>query len=289
MIQHSACVLAVGKFEGIHLGHRALISQVVRRARAAGIAAVVAVFEPHPYKFLRDADYKPLFSPHERDEMIYALGVDTIVSFDFNEKFASMSARDFCEKIFIEMRAKEIIAGENFRFGRERGGTIETLRGAGEVFVIGRENFVGEIVSTSRIRELLAGKDFFAAESLLGFSFFIAGEVTEGRRLGRTLGFPTLNIYPPSEKFLPQNGVYATRTIIDGATYSSVTNIGTRPTVSDGEGISVETHIWEAAPGELYGTQIKVEFLRFIRAEKKFASLDELKGQIAEDIASIRQ
>ena len=361
-----ACVLAVGKFEGIHIGHRELISELVRRARESEVAAVIAIFEPHPFKFLRDADYKPLFSPHERDELIYSLGVNEIVTFDFDEKFAAMSARDFCEKIFGDLGAQEIIAGENFRFGRGREGTLQTLRKAGSVFVVSQksapsahwapgthvevdtfprsreqlpsrqksapsahwapethvevdtfsrsrerlpsrqksvpsahwepsreqlpnpqENFGGEIVSTSRIRELLAENNFCAAERFLGFAFFIEGTVEKGRQVGRVLGFPTLNIYPPVDKFLPQNGVYATRTIIDGAAHASVTNIGISPTVSDGSRFSVESHVLNfQSREELYGTPIKVEFLRFIRPEKKFASTDELKMQIQKDIES---
>ncbi|MCL2356176.1 MAG: hypothetical protein FWC70_03300 [Defluviitaleaceae bacterium] len=325
-------VIAVGKFEGIHRGHRELIAHVVRRAKAAGGAAMIAVFEPHPCKYLRDAAYKPLFSPRERDEMIRALGVDAIVTLDFNE-ICRLSAREFCEKFFGEMQ--EVVAGENFRFGRGREGTIETLREAGTVFVAPPENFEGEIISTSRIRELLEAGDFCGAEKLLGFPFFIAGEVTEGRQLGRTLGFPTLNIYPPDDKFLPQYGVYATRTIITNAAenreceaFASITNVGVRPTVREvrepeipaslpklrkkmpapghflrskeceaedfnlsaaGEPcVSVETHVPDISfPGEMYGRQIKVEFLRFIRPEKKFASPEELRKQVMQDISTL--
>lgn len=293
------CVLTVGKFEGIHGGHRALLGEVARRARAKNLAAVAAVFSPHPQKFLRDESYKPLFSPHERDEMILAQGIDSILALEFNAELASMPAKIFCEKIFGEFGAREIVVGENFRFGRGREGTIKILREAAnshgaEVCVVKKISSSTDWkiqsvdISTSKIRALLAACEFEKARALLGFPFFIRGEVTKGRQLGRVLGFPTLNLYPPADKFLPQNGVYETRTIFpDGVQMRGLTNIGVRPTVSDEAKISVETHIPKLAT-ELYGTQIKVEFLRFIRAERRFESESDLRNQIKTDIAVLQ-
>jgi riboflavin kinase/FMN adenylyltransferase len=285
-------IVTIGKFEGIHLGHRALLETVVKRAKEKNLASVAVVFSPHPYKILHDANYKMLFSESERDFLIKKIGIEKIFSLEFNKNFAEMKAVDFCKKIFEELHAREIIVGQNYRFGYNREGTIETLRDAAAahdatVHVIPQKNFDKNLISTSRIRELLAEKNFSETEKLLGFSFFIAGEVTKGRQLGRVLGFPTLNLYPPDEKFLPQNGVYETRTIIDGVTLHGITNIGIRPTVDNTQKISVETHLPNFSKrDEMYGREIKVEFIKFIRAEKKFASAEELQMQIKKDIQS---
>jgi len=289
---YEACVLTIGKFEGIHLGHRALLREVVNRAKSAGLASVAVAFEPHPFKFLRDPEYKPIFTKTERTELLQELGIDYIVTFDFDADFAAMSAVDFCRKIFIGSKPREIIVGENYRFGNKREGTIETLREAAiahsaKIHVI--NNVATETtISTSRIREFLSAGELKKAEELLGFSFFVSGEVTKGRQLGRVLGFPTLNLYTGGDKFLPENGVYETRTSIDGVSMAGLTNIGLRPTVSNpGETqISVETHIptLSAKPNEMYGRYIKVEFERFIRPERRFESAEELIEQIRKDI-----
>jgi riboflavin kinase/FMN adenylyltransferase len=277
------CVLTIGKFEGIHLGHRALLCEVRDRAKAAGLTSVAVVFEPHPFKFLHDSNYAPIFTRPERDQLIREIGIDKIVTFEFTADFAAMSAADFCREIFEGLQAREVVVGENYRFGRNREGSAETMQAYGKVCTL---SSVGDI-STSKIREFLIKSEMENAARLLGFPFFVEGVVTEGRKLGRVLGFPTLNIYPPADKFLPQNGVYETQTIIGGKSFRGLTNIGTRPTVSENEGrVSVETHI-PALSGELYGTNIKVEFTRFIRPERKFSSAEELTAQICKDMEEI--
>ena len=279
------CIITVGKFEGIHLGHRALIEEVVRRAKAAGVASQVVAYDPHPFKILRDANYKPIFSRHERDELIFSLGVDYIITLDFDAKIAAMSPAEFCFQLFGANNVREIIVGENYRFGKNREGSIENLREHAHVHIF--KNVAD--ISTSKIRELLAKNELKKAELLLGFPFFIAGEVTKGRQLGRVLGFPTLNIYPPHDKFLPKNGVYKTRTTIDGVTMTGLTNIGERPTVDDSKKISAETFLPNLkSRDEMYGKKIKVEFLRFIREERRFNSTDELQSQIITDLGELK-
>jgi riboflavin kinase/FMN adenylyltransferase len=278
------CVLTIGKFEGVHLGHRALLKEVICRAKDLGLASVVLVFSPHPVKFLRDPEYKPIFTEHERNQLIKNFGIDEIITLNFDSDFAAMTAKKFCEKL-DGFNAREIIVGYDYRFGNGRDGSVETLRensnaSVRTVKLISDNDFI----SSSRIRELLFNNKFDDARQLLGFSFFVTGEVSKGRQLGRVLGFPTLNLYPPEDKYLPQNGVYETRTFIDGDSYTGLTNIGVRPTVSEETKISVETHIPELNADEMYGRQIKVEFLRFIRPERRFDSPEELQLQIQKDL-----
>jgi len=282
------CILTVGKFEGIHRGHRVLLCQVEHRAKSAGITPVVVTFEPHPFKFLHDPDYKPIFTKPERESLIRILGINEIVTFDFDATFAAMSAEDFCREIFQKFNPREIIVGENYRFGHNREGTIETLRKAGATVCVVRTLSEGTTICTSRIRDFLSQNKFHEAEALLGFPFFVAGEVTQGRQLGRLLGFPTMNLYPPEEKFLPQNGVYETRTRINGIHMTGLTNIGVRPTVSKDAVISVETHIPTLDAKEMYGKQIKVEFKRFLRPERHFESAEELTAQIRKDMEALK-
>jgi riboflavin kinase/FMN adenylyltransferase len=307
-------VLVIGKFEGLHLGHRALINEVTRRAKSLNSKAILAAFRPHPQKILHDPHYAPLFSNEEFAEITAGWGLDEVVFIPFTADFANMPAEDFCRWILQEFAPQEIVVGEGFRFGKESGGTVEMLEKIFNVKIFpllknpsralralaGRpaasaapaspdvraKNFnIGEI-NTSRIRGLLKSYEFEKASELLGFSFFLMGVVEKGRQMGRVLGFPTLNIYPCGDKFLPQNGVYVTRTIIDGVAFAGLTNIGVRPTVTDEDKLAVETHIPDlvSAPNAMYGKRIKVEFLRFIRAEKKFGSAEELQFQIKSDL-----
>lgn len=289
-----ACVLTVGKFEGIHLGHRALLGEVVQRAKLAGVASVVVSFEPHPFKFLRDNMYKPIFTKDERAALLREIGVDYVFTYNFDSTFAKKTAADFCREIFAEYRGvREIVVGENYRFGNAREGNIETMKNAAKAH--GATVHVMEqmgVISTSQVREMLAANEMKKARELLGFPFFITGEVTKGRQLGRVLGFPTLNLYPPQDKFLPQNGVYETRAIIGGEPMVGLTNIGLRPTVSNPTEtqISVETHIPSliAKPDAMYGQHIKVELIRFMRPERRFESTEELQAQIREDCLRLK-
>ena len=284
-----SCVLAIGKFEGIHLGHHALLAEVVRQAKSMGLFSAALVFEPHPYIYFNDAMYKPMFTNKERDELLTNIGVEHIFYCQFDSSFAALSPQDFCKKIFLEYNAKHVIVGENYRFGKNRSGDTlllqsEALKYDASVQTVSLE----QQISTSNIRKFIMECNIGEAARQLGFPFFITGIVTQGKQLGRTIGFPTLNVYPSDEKFLPPDGVYATNTIINGKNFRGITNIGLRPTVkSDTTVRSVETYLTDYSGADLYGEYIKVELLDFIRPELKFNSLDELKIQIAEDVSKI--
>jgi len=279
--------LAIGKFEGVHLGHQKLLAEVVRHAQNAGLLSSVMLFRPHPYIFFGDANYKPLFTHEEQEILLKNIGIDEIIYQNFDETFVALEPTDFCSLIFAELNAKLVIVGENYRFGKGRAGDTELLRNqaaayGAEVQTIS-ESTDGTLISTSGIRKLLCDK-LPEANRQLGFSFFITGIVTRGKQLGRTLDFPTLNIYPRECKFLLADGVYVTKTEIDSVVYNSVTNIGLRPTVdSTSPRRSVETHLLDCNVGELYSAEVNIKFEKFIRTEKRFGSLDELKSQIAQD------
>ena len=313
-------VLAVGKFECIHLGHRALIDEVVRlaqRGTALGSSALISamiVFEPHPYRVLVDPKYKPLFTGPEREFLARRLDIDYLLEYPFDREFAAMPPADFCRLLFEDLQGRIIVVGEGYRFGHKREGTIDTLRqiarkyGA-QVHVVaprkgdmntrindimpfsdlGAGEHISHLhnmskISTSTIHGLLSQNKLTEAESLLGYPFFISGTVAPGRQLGRTIGFPTANLYPQEDKFLLTDGVYATRTILDGNRYKSITNIGVRPTIETTDAPrSVETHLLGYTGVELYGKHIYVEFLSFIRPERRFESLEALKAQILAD------
>jgi len=229
-------VLAIGKFEGLHLGHNALLNQ----------ASAVMVFNPHPYKVLFDKSYKPLFTDHERNHIFKQIGINSVISVPFDEAFAKLSPKAFCEMIFRDF--KHVIVGENYRFGSGRAGDAafmqaEAARYGATVQIIPMQQQENEqAISTSIIRELIAACKVEEANKLLGYPFFI---------MGKAAGFPTLNIYPPQDKFLPPDGVYATTTHVNGVPYASITNISLQ---------SVETHLFDYAnTEESCDVEIKVE------------------------------
>lgn len=287
------CVLTIGKFEGIHLGHQALLAEVTRKAAAIGIASAAMVFDPHPRVLLQSLNYSPLFTSEEHDHILQTTGLNYLITYPFTKALAKMPPQDFCKVIFETYKAKLVIVGENYNFGRDRTGDIALLRQEaakyGAAVQIAPMAIAGASkISTSRIRGLLAESKIKEAQAQLGFHFFIMGTVSAGKKLGRTLGFPTLNIYPPQEKFLPPSGVYSTKVTFNETSYRGITNIGLRPTVNSTSNIkSIETNLPDYCGGSLYGTHIKVELLDFIRPERKFYSVEELRIQIAKDVMCI--
>jgi riboflavin kinase/FMN adenylyltransferase len=255
------------------------------------LASAVAAFTPHPYRVLGRADYIPLFTRWERADLLERQGVDYLLEYPFDEALILLPPVAFGRIIFERLRAHTVVIGEGYRFGYNREGTIQSLQTLAEQYGRTLEIIQNhESISTSSIRALLGGESnydaprFKEAAGLLGFPFFVMGEVIPGRRLGRDLGFPTLNLYPPPDKYLPRYGVYATRTLIKGRAFCGITNVGLRPTVDADETVpTVETHLFDFN-GDMYGQEIRVEFLHFLRAERRFQNLDELRAQISADI-----
>lgn len=282
--------LAIGMFDGVHQGHRAVIETAVRRARESGGIAAVLTFWPHPSALFRpEAPTRLIQNGPAKAHVLRELGVEAIVTQPFTPAFAAVAAEEFLA--WLRQRLPTLAAvyvGDNFRFGRGRKGDVAQLRASAaslgiEVFSAPRVNLQGEPVSSTRIRELLAAGEIEAANALLGYVYFAEGLVTGGKRLGRTIGFPTLNL-PWAPELKPRLGVYAVRVSGPKAAMPlpAVANYGLRPTVEQASEPRLEVHVLGACPfGE--GDAIVVEWLKFLRPEMKFAGLDELRAQIARD------
>jgi riboflavin kinase/FMN adenylyltransferase len=282
--------LAIGMFDGVHRGHRAVIDAAVRAARDSGGLAAVLTFWPHPSALFRPEDPTRLIQDSAtKARVLETLGVDAMITQAFTPDFATIAARDFLP--WLQQRLPQlrgVFVGENFRFGRGRAGDakllVQTAHRVGlEASAVQRVSSDGEPISSTRIRRALAAGEIERANALLGYTYFTDGPVIAGKRLGRTIGFPTLNLaWSPAAK--PKFGVYAVRVAAaDGSTpRDAVANYGLRPTVEDSSEPRLEVHVLGDCPfGE--GDAIRVEWRRFLRPEAKFAGLDELRAQIARD------
>ncbi len=288
--------LAIGMFDGVHLGHRAVIESAVQSARRSGGVAGVLTFHPHPSSVLRPDHPTPLImEPPTKTRLLLRLGVDAVVTHPFTPDFARLEAEAFLPwlKARLPLLAA-VYVGENWRFGTGRRGDVALLLAAGRrlglsVFSAPPVNFDGEAISSTRIRLLLAEGDVTAAGALLGYQYYAEGPVVSGRRLGRELGFPTLNLaWTPGLR--PRFGVYVVR--VAGAKSRSplpaVANYGLRPTVEQATEPRLESHLLGPCHFS-QGDPITVEWLRFLRPEAKFGGLDELRAQIARDVAAARR
>ena len=287
-------VLAAGVFDGFHLGHRAVIERAIVDARAVGGTPVVVTFDPHPAAVLRPQSAPPLLtSTRHKLRLLADAGIAHVLVLNFDAAFAAQPPEIFIAELATVCRPlREICVGEDWAFGKDRAGNISLLTALGkrigfDAIGIPPVTVDGKSVSSTAIRAAVEGGALDAAARLLGREFSMLGTVIEGRRLGRTLGFPTANVRPESEQ-LPPNGVYAVRAAIDGKSRTGIANVGVRPTVL-GEGAQrlVEVHLFDFS-GDLYGRDIEVFFERFVRTEQKFPDLDALRAQIASDVASVR-
>jgi riboflavin kinase / FMN adenylyltransferase len=280
--------VTIGNFDGLHLGHRRILVDLVRMAAASGTASVVMTFSPHPLQVLHPGRAPKLIIPTEdKIARIESLGVDYLVLVKFDEELSRLSGEGFIREILVgSLRVQHVFVGHNFVFGHKRSGNVALLEGLGQelgytVHVIPPVAVRGSRVSSTGIRDLIRAGRISRANRLLGRYYGLQGRVVPGQGLGRTVLFPTLNLEAQNE-ILPGNGVYATLAIFEGKSHTAVTNIGTRPTVS-GTGLSVETHLLEHTPKAPPST-LELKFLHRLRNEHKFPSVDDLKKQIAKDI-----
>ena len=287
--------LAVGMFDGVHLGHRAVIEAAVQSARRSGGVAAVLTFWPHPSALFRPQEpTRLIMDTATKARVLGDLGVEAVITEPFIADYARIEAEDFVPQLKKHLpQLAAIYVGENWRFGRGRRGDVALLLAEGRrhglgVFSAPRVSFNGEPISSTRVRSLLLAGEIVAANALFGYSYFAAGRVTPGKRLGRTIGFPTLNLGWAPE-LAPKFGVYAVR--VSGAKSAAalpgVANYGLRPTVEQASAPRLETHVLSACPFD-EGDEITVEWLRFVRPEMKFAGLPELQTQIAKDVALVR-
>ena len=285
-------VLAVGNFDGLHLGHQAILRATVERALETNAVSTALTFDPPPLKVLRPESAPPRISTNtQRIEWCSILGLEAAVVMPFTIELSRLAPEDFVEQILVnELRVATILVGENFRFGHRQSGNVKLLRELGErlgfeVVIVPPVVFRGEIVSSTIIRREIAEGDVSHAGRLLGRPFVLTGEVVSGTGTGKKFTFPTLNLVPEQE-LLPARGVYITRTCFpgDSRSHRSVTNIGMRPTFN-GNALTVETHLLDFS-GEIPAKRMEVRFWKRLRPEKKFSGPEELRQQIARDIDS---
>jgi riboflavin kinase/FMN adenylyltransferase len=288
-------VLAIGNFDGIHLGHQAILRATVERAHALNAVSTALTFDPSPRKVLRPESAPPRLSTNaQRMEWFNLLGLEAVVVLPFTLDLARLSPAEFVEQILVrDLHCKAVLVGENFRFGHKQAGDVKRLSELGakhgfEVVIVPPVVYRGEVVSSTIIRREVAQGDVSHAARLLGRPFALTGEVVSGTGTGRRFTFPTLNLAAEQE-LLPARGVYITRSCLEGETRShrSVTNIGMRPTFN-GSSLSVETHLLDAQLA-VTPRRMEVRFWKRLREEKKFSGPEELRAQIASDIARANQ
>jgi len=284
-------LLAIGVFDGVHAGHRYLLGHLQQQAAEANLLSGVVTFSPHPQSVLHPTRELPWLSDlDDRVTVLQQLGLDIVVVLTFTTKLAQLSAGDFMSLLKKYLRMQGIMVGPDFVLGRGGQGDISLLRTLGDemeftVQVVPPFTIEGEVVSSTLIRRALARGDMGRVEKLMGRRFYLRGKVITSDKRGRLLGFPTANLDIKPEQALPDNGIYATITQVNGKHLPSATNIGTRPTFGEGERM-VETYLLNYK-GDLYGKQITVQFVRKVRDEQRFPSADELVVQMKKDVQEV--
>lgn len=292
---HNGCVLTIGNFDGVHLGHQGVIKKLAERGKALGLPVVIMTFEAQPLEyFLGDNAPSRLMCLREKVIAISKLSVDHLLIVGFNQNFANYDAKQFVDSILInKLNVKHLVVGDDFRFGKARRGNFAMLKEMGlqqgfSVEDTGTYQVAGLRVSSTLIRDALNAGDLVKAEQLLGHNYSICGRVAHGDKRGRTIGFPTANIQM-FRKNTPINGVFAvTMSGIDDLVFEGVANVGTRPTVNGGSKVILETYLFDFDK-EIYGRYVEVHFHKKIRDELRFASLEELKAQILKDVAETKK
>ncbi len=286
-------VVALGNFDGVHLGHQAVVRRAVEEGRRRGLRAVAATFDPHPRAVLWPGNEpKLLTTPEVRRELLLGCGVDEVREIRFDRELSKKSPREFVLEVLVgSLGAGEVVVGENFRFGHRASGDVAELRRCmrkvgGEAYAVPISNVLGEDISSTRIRKLIADGEVREAARLLGRPYLLRGEVVEGDKRGRTIGFPTANVLPDERALVPERGVYAGHARVGSERYGACTNVGTAPTF-DRRDSRVEAYLLGYG-GDLYGKVVDVTFEERLRPEKRFSGIRELKEQIAQDVEEAR-
>ena len=288
-------VVAIGFFDGVHIGHAALLEKTKQRAAACGAIPSVVSFDVHPDNLVRGGEVRLINSALGREDLIRRLfGIDNVIFLHFNQHLMHMPWREFVDSLRAELNICHIVVGHDFCFGYKGEGTAEKLRdycaacGLG-CDVIPAVKLDGRVVSSTYIRTLIENGEMEEAGRYLGHPHILTDTVHSGYHLGTRLGAPTINMFFPEGVLVPRHGVYAARVCLeDGASYRAVTNVGVRPTVGSDNRVSVESHLLDYS-GNLYGRQARVEFFAFLRAEEKFASFEALSEQIVRDAETARE
>lgn len=288
-------VATIGFFDGVHRGHLCLIEQVLTLARKHGKSSMIVTMDRHPREIVApDAMPKLLTSQDERIRLLRATGVDKVHVLKFDETMSRLSAKEFMQMLHDRLEVDILVMGYDHHFGHD-GGSFEDYRQWGKdcgIEVVLAHQLEGEKASSTICRKLLAEGDVQGAQSILGHKYMITGEVVSGHRIGRQLGFPTANLKVDEHKLLPKDGVYAcqvqdvSKAIREQKGFRGILNIGTRPTLDNGNDRTVEVHILGHC-GDIYGQTLQLKLVRRIRGERRFGSLDELKAQIRQDIGNL--
>lgn len=285
--------LAIGVFDGVHLGHQQIIRQTITDARQHDAFALILTFDRHPNSIVAPDRVPPLiYSLPQKLRAIESLGADTVLLVQFDKKFSEQTGEEFVRSLARDLgKIHSICVGADFVFGCKRSGNVTLLKHLGAelgfyVHGLAALALEGQVVSSTRIREAVRSGDFDAAGQMLGRPYALCGKVVEGDKIGRQLGFPTANL-DAAGLVLPPGGVYAARTRFKGRDYHAALNIGVRPTVTAGLQLRVEAHLLDF-DGDLYSTELELEIGKKLRDEQKFASPEELREQIARDIAQVR-
>ena len=290
---HRGCVATIGNFDGVHLGHQAVLGQLAEKADELGLPVTVVTFEPQPQEYFRPAAAPPrLTRLREKVQALRRYAVDRLLVLRFDAAFAAQAPQAFIDGVLVNgLGVRYLVIGDDFRFGRQRAGDFGMLRAAGEAYgfeVVNMHTFGldGERVSSTRVRAALAAGDLNAAEKLLGRPYRMSGRVAHGDKLGRRIGFPTANIHLHRQA-TPLRGVFAVELYgVHGEPLPGVANLGTRPTAG-GLRTLLEAHLFDF-DADIYGAHVHVEFLHKLRDERRFDSLDALKAQIAIDARQAR-
>lgn len=287
---------ALGVFDGVHRGHRAVIARVESEAAARGLSSAVITFRAHPQQVLRpQVPFRMLTSPEERETLLRQTGIDRVIFLDFTREMSLLSAFDFLQILSSHYQVKGLIIGYDHRFGHNRAEGFDDYVKYGQrlgMEILHADELVTDAgpVSSSIIRELLIKGDLTTANHLLSYPYTLHGKVVNGFHVGRELGFPTANIdidYP--DKLIPANGVYAARIVLpDGNRYNGMLNIGNRPTLNRPNDYSIEANLFDFS-GNLYGSSLAVELIRYMRPEQTFADITALRAQLVADEAAIRK
>lgn len=285
-------IVTIGKFDGLHKGHEKLIS--VMKGKADGRATAVLTFGSMPKAFLEHTESKTIVTDEEKRLICEKLGVDIYIQMPMTEEFLALTPDEFVSQILKDrLGATAIVCGPDFRFGSKAAGDVEFLKANAEKYdyeaiVIEKEKYHDIDICSTDIRTKIAEGMISDVNEMLGHPYTVMGKVEEGKRLGSRIGIATANIYPDETKWLPPNGVYRTVAVIDGGRYDAITNVGVNPTVEEGAKMKIETHLLDFNE-PLYDDIMEIEFYEFVRPEKKFDSVEELKEQIEKDIKGIRQ
>ena len=291
--QQNLCI-TIGNFDGVHTGHYSVINKLIEESEKSKLKTTVMSFTPHPKIFFGKSKNRfNITTKNEKLDILKGMGIDIYIDFEFDNELANLSANDFIKKIILKkLNVKKLVIGSDFKFGKDREGNLDTLRELSttlifDLVVIDILNFKNtkKKFSSSYIREMITKGNFQEVSSMLGRNWTMNGLVIKGDQKARKIKFPTANV-KPNEKILPKKGVYCVKASFNSKTYNAVANFGYRPTV-DGSTLLLETHLFEFND-DIYGKELTVEFLAFIRSEQKFNSFEELTKQIEKDIKTAK-